>query len=805
MTVSTQVSRNEYTGNGATTQYDFTFRILDKSHLLVQTLDTSENIVTLTLGTDYTVTGVNRYNGGKVVLTSALPAGYKISIERRTPLTQETSIRNQGGFFPEIHEDAFDKLTMLIQQVYGWWSGLALKKPSWLANYYDALGNRIRNLRDPSQAQDAATKNYVDQADADLQQQITGNLSRTLRVPEPSISPLPTVTGRRKKILAFDDNGSPIAVLPESGSAADVLIDLASGDGFKLIGQVTSWSALRQTKITHAGDVILLKAYNEVSTLFMLPSGGGRFIAVAGSATDDGGSICVPDGQSDFYWMRLRDRDEIHMSEYGLLPGDEIAVKLQAAVDFSRSVGITKIVLSPSYGEVYYTWSAQVNVDNTKYPIHILGGSGNNMNEVMVKLYPSADNELAIHFYTTTDGSSPTEAAEFGGFYLYNQKTDINTSPIQFSDSWTHKLHDVYITHYTKSAGVRIVNSRSWTENFIGNNINIRHCKRGFWLYTTGSWQSFYGFTLRNYYFNHGSDVGDVSDALLLGDGTSTGYAFIYAADMEIGGWLGALYETGSHSAIRVTKYSLCIGKCRMNYDGTKQGNFGKYFQSVITEDTQCIVNLDLTNNSDQFSYVSVQAPDAGDIVSYAMWDNLAYPMLSGSKTYGRSNWMNVAMARAPIILRGGNQKWKTTVTSTSVTKTSSGIIRVTGLPILSNFKVEIKTSGSNQVCNRTFIVNTHNQDLVASVTEQQQLKAETSTTSSLISTTTLSQYSSFTTQRVYCRTYNGVQPGYYSAGNGQSFDIVIPPATYNGTSSNSDSVTTSGLTTAIEIIITQI
>lgn len=63
MTVSTQVSRNEYTGNGATTQYDFTFRILDKSHLLVQTMDTSENIVTLTLGTDYTVTGVNRYNG----------------------------------------------------------------------------------------------------------------------------------------------------------------------------------------------------------------------------------------------------------------------------------------------------------------------------------------------------------------------------------------------------------------------------------------------------------------------------------------------------------------------------------------------------------------------------------------------------------------------------------------------------------------------------------------------------------------------------------------------------------------------
>lgn len=209
MTVSTQVSRNEYTGNGATTQYDFTFRILDKSHLLVQTLDTSESIVTLTLGTDYTVTGVNRYNGGKVVLTSALPAGYKISIERSTPVTQEASIRNQGGFFPEIHEDALDKLTMLVQQAYGWWSGLSLRKPSWLANYYDALNNRIRNLRDPSLAQDAATKSYVDSSDIDLQQQITSNFNRSLRVPDSYISQLPSAQDRAWKGLGFDGAGQP--------------------------------------------------------------------------------------------------------------------------------------------------------------------------------------------------------------------------------------------------------------------------------------------------------------------------------------------------------------------------------------------------------------------------------------------------------------------------------------------------------------------------------------------------------------------------------------------------------------------
>lgn len=280
MTVSTQVSRNEYTGNGATTQYDFTFRILDKSHLLVQTLDTSESIVTLTLGTDYTVTGVNRYNGGKVVLTSALPAGYKISIERSTPVTQEASIRNQGGFFPEIHEDALDKLTMLVQQAYGWWSGLSLRKPSWLANYYDALNNRIRNLRDPSQAQDAATKHYVDdqinntnsawqEGDRVLDQKIDSNFRRSLRVPDSYVEALPLLSQLEGKILAFS-GGRPIGVLPESGSAADVMIELADDDGYRHVGECSSISELRAVTLDYHGQKVKLRCWDMSQTTALI-------------------------------------------------------------------------------------------------------------------------------------------------------------------------------------------------------------------------------------------------------------------------------------------------------------------------------------------------------------------------------------------------------------------------------------------------------------------------------------------------------------------------------------------------------
>ncbi|OKN52991.1 phage tail fiber protein [Klebsiella pneumoniae] len=308
MTVSTQVSRNEYTGNGATTQYDFTFRILDKSHLLVQTLDTSESIVTLTLGTDYTVTGVNRYNGGKVVLTSALPAGYKISIERSTPVTQEASIRNQGGFFPEIHEDAFDKLTMLVQQAYGWWSGLSLRKPSWLANYYDALNNRIRNLRDPSQAQDAATKNYVDgqiidntnawkAGDAVLDQKIDENFRRTLRVPESSVNVLPPLDARKNSIFGWDSNGQSFPLFAMTDTA-DLAIKLAShtpGLGNGLLG-VKNSSATTQDWID--GEMKSLFLYLSASKIASVIAGTSTDItAELQSAMNDSITIWIPAGK----------------------------------------------------------------------------------------------------------------------------------------------------------------------------------------------------------------------------------------------------------------------------------------------------------------------------------------------------------------------------------------------------------------------------------------------------------------------------------------------------------------------------
>lgn len=122
---ATQINR--YTGNGAVDTYAYGFKIENQSHLEVVVRNTSDVETTLVITTDYTVTGAGETAGGNVVLVNSaqawldvdgdLKTDYILSIRRVVPLTQDTDIRNNGAFYPSIHEDAFDYLTMAIQQV----------------------------------------------------------------------------------------------------------------------------------------------------------------------------------------------------------------------------------------------------------------------------------------------------------------------------------------------------------------------------------------------------------------------------------------------------------------------------------------------------------------------------------------------------------------------------------------------------------------------------------------------------------------------------------------------------------------
>ena len=126
MSLSNANNRNDYVGNGSVDTYNYTFRIFDEDDIEVIVRDTSDVETVLTKTTHYSVTGVGSVNGGTIPLVNGafdwidaegdLKVDYVLTIRRVIPLVQETDIRNQGAFFPEIHEDQFDKLVMIDQQ-----------------------------------------------------------------------------------------------------------------------------------------------------------------------------------------------------------------------------------------------------------------------------------------------------------------------------------------------------------------------------------------------------------------------------------------------------------------------------------------------------------------------------------------------------------------------------------------------------------------------------------------------------------------------------------------------------------------
>ncbi|MEX9850519.1 phage tail fiber protein, partial [Providencia huaxiensis] len=237
MTVSTEISSNEYTGNGVTTDFDYKFRIFKANQLSVIISDADgDNVVTLRLGTDYTVTGANKSAGGKVILTKPLANGHKISIARDIPITQETSFRNQSKFFAETHEDAFDYLTMILQRIWGSLGSLYLKRPNILANWFDAKGYRIANLGKPKRDSDAVDLGTLKDEISGVNSTILKCEKRLLRVDDMDISALPKASERAGNVLTFDKDGKPIVIAPASGSAVDVLNQLSSENGASIIG-----------------------------------------------------------------------------------------------------------------------------------------------------------------------------------------------------------------------------------------------------------------------------------------------------------------------------------------------------------------------------------------------------------------------------------------------------------------------------------------------------------------------------------------------------------------------------------------
>jgi len=115
VTVSSTTNKHSYNGNGSQTVFAYTFKIFVAADIKVY-LDG----VLKTINTHYTLSNVGVTGGGNVTFTSGsvpVAATGNVILLRSLALTQGVDLINYGAFDANIIESAYDKLTMMVQQL----------------------------------------------------------------------------------------------------------------------------------------------------------------------------------------------------------------------------------------------------------------------------------------------------------------------------------------------------------------------------------------------------------------------------------------------------------------------------------------------------------------------------------------------------------------------------------------------------------------------------------------------------------------------------------------------------------------
>lgn len=118
MALATTNNRISYAGNGVTTGFAFPYRFLENADLtVIVTVDATGVETVKTITTHYTVTGAGEDSGGTVTMLVAPASGETLTILRDPDATQELDLRENDELPAENVEEAFDRLTMLVQRL----------------------------------------------------------------------------------------------------------------------------------------------------------------------------------------------------------------------------------------------------------------------------------------------------------------------------------------------------------------------------------------------------------------------------------------------------------------------------------------------------------------------------------------------------------------------------------------------------------------------------------------------------------------------------------------------------------------
>lgn len=124
MTISNTIrTAGPFVGNGTTNTFPFTYKVFDRSDVLVAQTDRATGVETIKiLDSDYSVTlnsDQNNNPGGVITMFVAPPAGTLLAATSNISLVQSLDLTNQGGFYPKVINDALDRLVMNVQQLAG--------------------------------------------------------------------------------------------------------------------------------------------------------------------------------------------------------------------------------------------------------------------------------------------------------------------------------------------------------------------------------------------------------------------------------------------------------------------------------------------------------------------------------------------------------------------------------------------------------------------------------------------------------------------------------------------------------------